>query len=51
MAWWRARVVAPARRAWLAVVAARVRRRKGRTGKQPFSSRARQPPPPPLSLG
>ncbi|XP_066318024.1 uncharacterized protein [Miscanthus floridulus] len=31
MAWWRARVVAPARRAWLAVVAARVRRRKGRT--------------------
>ncbi|CAD6247884.1 unnamed protein product [Miscanthus lutarioriparius] len=31
MAWWRARVVVPARRAWLAVVAARVRRRKGRT--------------------
>jgi hypothetical protein len=34
MAWWRARVVAPARRAWLAVVAARVRRR---TGKHPFT--------------
>jgi hypothetical protein len=34
MAWWRARVVAPTRRAWLAVVvAARVRGRKRRTGK------------------
>ncbi|XP_023158016.1 uncharacterized protein [Zea mays] len=32
MAWWRARVVAPARRAWLAVVAARVRRRTERAG-------------------
>ncbi|AQK68952.1 uncharacterized protein [Zea mays] len=32
MAWWRARVVAPARHAWLAVVvAARVRGRKRRT--------------------
>jgi hypothetical protein len=29
MAWWRARVVAPVRRAWLAVAAARARVRKG----------------------
>lgn len=32
MAWCRARVVAPARRAWLAVVAARARVRKGECG-------------------
>lgn len=29
MAWWRARVVAPVRRAWLAVAAARARARNG----------------------
>ncbi|OEL29081.1 hypothetical protein BAE44_0009901 [Dichanthelium oligosanthes] len=32
MAWWRARVVAPVRRAWLAVAAARARVRKGECG-------------------
>ncbi|CAL5023668.1 unnamed protein product [Urochloa decumbens] len=35
MAWWRARVVAPARRAWLAVVAGRLRgRNKGRAAER-----------------
>ncbi|KAG8095169.1 hypothetical protein GUJ93_ZPchr0012g21662 [Zizania palustris] len=32
MAWWRARVVAPVRRAWLAVAAARARARNGECG-------------------
>ncbi|CAD6338807.1 unnamed protein product [Miscanthus lutarioriparius] len=32
MAWWRARVVAPVHRAWLAVAAARARVRKGECG-------------------
>uniref|UniRef100_A0A0D9WSU2 Uncharacterized protein n=1 Tax=Leersia perrieri TaxID=77586 RepID=A0A0D9WSU2_9ORYZ len=32
MAWWRARVVAPVRRAWLAVAAARARARNGEHG-------------------
>uniref|UniRef100_A0A0E0LE88 Uncharacterized protein n=1 Tax=Oryza punctata TaxID=4537 RepID=A0A0E0LE88_ORYPU len=32
MAWWRARVVAPVRRAWLAVAAARARSRNGERG-------------------
>ncbi|XP_066378521.1 uncharacterized protein [Miscanthus floridulus] len=32
MAWWRARVVAPVCRAWLAVAAARARVRKGECG-------------------
>ncbi|XP_066372758.1 uncharacterized protein [Miscanthus floridulus] len=32
MAWWSARVVAPVRRAWLAVAAARARVRKGECG-------------------
>ncbi|EEC81113.1 hypothetical protein OsI_23978 [Oryza sativa Indica Group] len=32
MAWWRARVVAPVRRAWLAVAAARARARNGERG-------------------
>ncbi|CAN6243259.1 unnamed protein product [Urochloa humidicola] len=35
MAWWRARVVAPVRRAWLAVVAGRLwRRNKGRAAER-----------------
>ncbi|CAN6246979.1 unnamed protein product [Urochloa humidicola] len=35
MAWWRARVVAPARRAWLAVVSGRLwRRNKGRAAER-----------------
>jgi hypothetical protein len=52
MAWWRARVVAPARRAWLAVVAGRLRRgrTKGhRAGKCRLQSAHRGKKPRPIS--